>query len=78
MQRRETTSVTDCDRVPFAGRAGRNPFADARRNTEHNSIPDTDGTNPDTITPVTPKSERAETSSQTLAVLFRLNIQPFE
>jgi hypothetical protein len=53
MQRHKAASITYCDRVAFAGRADRDAFAHARRNTEHNSIPNTDGANSDTITSVT-------------------------
>ena len=65
MQRCKTASITNCDGVAFAGRADRNTFADARRNTEYNSVPNTDGTHAHTITPVTLRSITAETSSQT-------------
>jgi len=76
MQRRETTSITDGDSDAFSGRADRNAFAHARSNTEHNSIPNTDGAYADTITPVTRESKRAETSSQThLAARFVSTLQ---
>src|SRR5262245_40868471 len=76
MQRHESTSITDCDRVAFAGSADRNAFADSRRNTEYDSIANTDGAHAHTITPVTLEPIRAETSSQdTRWLLFRSMLQ---
>ena len=53
VQRRETISLTNCDSFAVAGRAHRNAFAYARRNTEHDAVPNTDGAHADTITPLT-------------------------
>ena len=53
VQRREATSITNCDSFAVAGRPGRNAFAYSRRNTEYDSVPNADGANADTITPLT-------------------------
>jgi hypothetical protein len=77
VQRRETTSVTDCDSVARrntadGASADRHAFADTRRNADRIAVPNTDGADADAITPVILKAKEPKRAvSRTLAALFR-------